>query len=289
MSLSKTLFIAFFYCATAVGAPPPDSAPVAKPAHPKYYRPANQKPLLQQPGPRQVGGGDVAVVNSASFLPGVSPGGLATIFGHDLTDISGSIIAGTNPLPTSLSNVSVTVNGIYAPIYAMAYANGEDQISVQVPYGTDTGPGAAVVKVFDYGNLTGIVQTDSFDEDPGIFMYQGNYALALRYPDYSLVGPGNRATPGDILILYVTGLGPLSVNLQDGYGAPQSPLATTVDPFSVVVAGESCRVFFSGLAPGFVGLYQINLQLPNDLPPGDLNIQILSQFANSQTAILPVR
>lgn len=256
-------------------------APQAK--HPKYYRPAGAKAL-----PRQLSS-DVAIVNSASFLLGVSPGGLATIFGHNLTDISGTVIAGTNPLPTSLSDVSVTVNGIYAPIYAMAYANGEDQISVQIPYGTDTGPGAVVVKVFDYGNLTGSVQADSYDEDPGIFMYQGNYALAQRFPDYSLVGPGNPAARGDILILYVTGLGPLSINLRDGYGAPSSPAATTTDPFQVVVAGENCRVFFSGLAPGFVGLYQINLQLPGDLPAGDLDIQILSQFANSQTATLPVR
>src|SRR5438309_5319637 len=68
------------------------------PAHPKHFRPANLRP---QPLPRT--SGDVAIVNSASFLPGVSPGGLATIFGHDLTDVSGSVIAGTNPLPTGLS------------------------------------------------------------------------------------------------------------------------------------------------------------------------------------------
>lgn len=280
---SRQLFLAVICFLPLYAASNNENSVAPKAAHQKYYRPAGAKVL-----PRQLSG-DVAVVNSASFLPGVSPGGLVTIFGHDLTDISGTVIAGTNPLPTNLSNVSVTINGIYAPIYAMAFANGEDQISVQVPYGTVTGPGAALVKVFDYGNLTGSVQADSFDEDPGIFMYQGNYALAQRFPDYSLTGPGNPAAPGDILILYVTGLGPLSINLQDGYGAPTSPSAQTVDPFQVVVAGENCRVFFSGLAPGFVGLYQINLQLPGDLPAGDLDIQILSQFANSQTATLPVR
>jgi uncharacterized protein (TIGR03437 family) len=62
-----------------------------------------------------------------------------------------------------------------------------------------------------------------------------------------------------------------------------------VDPFQVVVDGEQCQVLFSGLAPGFVGLYQINLRLPFDLGPGNLDIQILSPFANSGMATLPVQ
>jgi uncharacterized protein (TIGR03437 family) len=62
-----------------------------------------------------------------------------------------------------------------------------------------------------------------------------------------------------------------------------------LDPFQVIVAGQSSRVLFSGLAPGFVGLYQINLQLPFNLPAGNLDIQITSPFADSQVATLPVR
>jgi minor extracellular serine protease Vpr len=254
-------------------------------AHQKFYRPAGitsaVKPLLTAP--------DVAVVNSASFLPGISPGGLATIFGHNLTDVNGVVVASSNPLPTQFSNVSVIIAGVYAPIYTIAYANGEDQISFQVPYGTPTGLNSVRIQVLDYGNVVADFRTDSYDEDPGIFVWQGNYALALRYPDYSLIGPGNPASRGDILILYTTGLGPLSQNLRDGYAAPSDPLAYTLDPFQVVVAGEQCRLLFSGLAPGFVGLYQINLQLPSDLPAGNLQMQIFSPFANSQIVTLPVR
>ncbi len=250
----------------------------------KVYRPA-----AVNPKPMQAAAGDVAIVNSASFLAGVSPGGLATIFGHNLTDVTGVVTASTNPFPTQLANVSVVINGIYAAIYTIAYANGEDQISVQVPYETPTGLGAARVQVYDYGSLVADIQADSFDEDPGIFAYQGNYALALRYPDYSLIGPNNPAARGDILILYTTGLGPLTQTPRDGYGAPSDVLASTIDPFQVNVAGSQCKVFFSGLAPGFVGLYQINLQLPSDLPAGNLDIQIASPYANSQVATLPVR
>lgn len=252
--------------------------------HVKYYRPASARVR-----PRLQALGDVVVVNSASFLPGISPGGLVTIFGHNLTDVSGIVVAGTNPLPTVLSNVSVSINGIFAPIYTIAYANGEDQISLQVPYGTPTGLGVARIDILDYGKTMASIRADSYDEDPGIFTYQGNYAVALRFPDYSLIGPGNPASRGDTLILYTTGLGPLSQNLRDGYAAPSSPLAYTTDPFDVRVAGQACRVLFSGLAPGFVGLYQINLQLPSQLPAGNLDIQITSPFSSSGIATLPVR
>ena len=227
------------------------------------------------------------VVNAASFLEGVSPGGLATVFGENLTDVSGVVVAGTDPLPTELAGVSITVNGIPAPIFSVAYANGEDQISFQVPYETPTGAAAADVQVFDYDQLEATITVDSFTEDPGIFTYDGNYAVA-QASDGSLIGPENPAIPGDVIVLYTTGLGPLTLTLPDGLGAPDNPLAYTQDPFEVLVAGESAPVFFSGLAPGFVGLYQINLTLPGDLPPGDLDLQISSPYASSETAILPV-
>jgi uncharacterized protein (TIGR03437 family) len=55
------------------------------------------------------------------------------------------------------------------------------------------------------------------------------------------------------------------------------------------IASERAEVFFSGLAPGYVGLYQINVRLPNDLPAGDLTLRILSDFADSQSVFLTVR
>jgi minor extracellular serine protease Vpr len=232
--------------------------------------------------------GNIAVVGAASFLPGVSPGELVTIFGNNLSDVSGVVVANTNPLPYELANVSVDINGIPAPIFSVAYNGTEDQISVQVPYDTATGPSAALVEVFDYGESVGTAQADSYTEDPGIFTYQGNYAVALLYPDYSLIGPNNPALPGDYIILYTTGMGPLSLDLRDGYGAPSSPLARTEEPFQVLLAGRECDVFFSGLAPGFVGLYQLNIQLPANLPRGNLDIQIASPYASSNVATLPV-
>jgi minor extracellular serine protease Vpr len=251
-----------------------------------FYRPHSSR-RVNAAKPHDTG--NAVVVNAASYEPGVGPGALATIFGDNLTMVSGIVLADANPLPTHLAGVDVLVSGFSAPIYGIAYANGEDQISIQVPYEAATGPGAAEIQVYDEGTLVADFFTDSFTEDPGIFTYSGNFAIA-EDSDYSLIGPDNPANPGEPLVLYVTGLGPLNQDLVDGYGSPSSPpFAQTADPFEVIVDGENCNVFFSGLAPGFVGLYQVNFYVPSDAAAGNLQISIQSTYANSAMAILPVQ
>jgi minor extracellular serine protease Vpr len=251
-----------------------------------FYRPHSSR-RVRPAKPRQTG--DAVIVNAASYESGISPGGLATIFGDNLTTVTGIVLANVNPLPTYLAGVEVLVGGFSAPIYGIAYANGEDQISIQVPYEALTGPNAAEIQVSDYGMVVADFFTDSYTEDPGIFTYDDNLAIA-EASDYSLIGDDNPAIPGEPLTLYVTGLGPLDMDLVDGYGSPTSPpFAETVDAFQVIVDGENCNVFFSGLAPGFVGLYQVNFYVPSDAASGDLQISIQSAYANSATAILPVQ
>ena len=125
---------------------------------------------------------------------------------------------------TNLAGVQVFVSGIPAPIYGIAFAGGQDQISIQVPYAAPTGPGAAEIQVVDEGTMVADFFTDSFTEDPGIFTYDGNFAIA-EASDYSLIGPDNPANPGEPLVLYVTGLGPLNQDLVDGYGCSDQSAA----------------------------------------------------------------
>ncbi len=198
------------------------------------------------------------------------------------------MIANVTPLPTELAGVQVVVNGVPAPLYSIAFANGEDQISFQVPFETPTGPGAAELQVFDQGDQTADFTADSFTADPGIFVYNGSFAVAVSATTGLLIGPDNPALAGEILVLYTTGLGPLSVDVPDGVPAPSDPLAYTVDPVDVFVDGESSEVFFSGLAPGFVGLYQVNFRVPRDAAPGNRQLQIRMPAADSVLATLPV-
>jgi minor extracellular serine protease Vpr len=258
----------------ALGLPPATAA--TKPFYRQRHAPPGGSALT-----------DTVVLNAASFEPGICPGGLATIFGPDLTSVSSVVIAPRLPLPTVLANVSVVVNGVPAPIYSIAFADRQDQISFQVPYATATGPGAVEIEVFDGDIQTADIFTDSFVQDPGIFVYN-NHALAVHPSDGALVTPDDPAFPGEVLILYATGLGPLSIPLADGYPAPSSPLAYTIEPFQVIVEGESSEVLFSGLAPGFDGVYQINFRVPRDAPSGALDIFIQSPYATSRTVALPV-
>jgi uncharacterized protein (TIGR03437 family) len=232
------------------------------------------------------GTGDPVVVNAASFLPGVCPGGIAIVFGQNLNNVGIETAANGTPLPDQLAGVSVYVNGIAAPLCSITSSNGQDQISFQVPFETDTGPGAAQIDVVSQDKTTASVVVDSFTEDPGIFTYNG-FAVATHV-NGSLVTPADPAYPGEIIVLYTTFLGPLTFDVSDGYPPRSNALAYTVDPFQVLVRGEQCSVLFSGLAPGFVGLYQLNLALPPDLPFGDLDIQISTPYATNGIAKLSV-
>ena len=283
--MTRNLALLLFLAQTTLplAAAPTGKTPFFRPRERAGVRQLSSHSKQSSASPRAV------AVNAASFLAGICPGGLATIFGQDLSNINGIVEASTEPLPTELANVQVYVNDLPAPLFTVAYNGQEDQINFQVPYETPTGPLAAHIQVYNFGNLVADFVTDSFTEDPGIFAYGAdNDAVAFLASDGSLIGPTNPAFPGDILVLYTTGLGPLTIDLVDGYGAPTNPLAYTEDPFDALVDGEPCTILFSGLAPGFVALYQINLQLPRDLPAGNLNLQITSQYASSGIVALPV-
>jgi len=255
-----------------------------------YYRPKGSQQKQQKAATKPRASSGPVVVNAASYLPGVSPGGLVTIFGQDLIDVQGVIYADSNPFPNSLAGVSVQVNGEPAPLYAIGVGDdGQDQISVQVPYDAATGSSAVEITVYDSGQQVAEFTADSYTEDPGIFTYDNNDAIAQSGTDYSLIGQDNAAIPGDYLVLYTTGLGPLSVTLTDGYGAPSDPLAYTVDSLQVLLDNEQCSVYFSGLSPGLIGLYQVNFQVPADAASGNLNLQIQTPYAQSNVATLPVQ
>src|SRR4029077_7267931 len=72
-------------------------------------------------------------------------------------------------------------------------------------------------------------------------------------------------SPGT-LVLYLTGLGATVPAVAEGVVAPIAPLSQNVAHVSVLVNGQATSVFFSGMAPGLVGVYQLNVFLPGDAP-----------------------
>ncbi len=110
---------------------------------------------------------------------------------------------------------------------------------------------------------------------------------------------GQPAKPGDVIQLYATGLGrttpggdPAGIPLKTGAVAPAGgkPLYGTVFTPSVTVGGLPAPVFFSGLAPGFAGLYQVNLQIPPAAPAGDdVPVTITMPNGRSDTVTIAIR
>lgn len=219
-----------------------------------------------------------AVVNAASYAPQVSPGSLATLFGAHLASALNTAAA---PLPTSLAGVSISVNGRPAPILAVT----PNQVNFQVPW--ETLPGNAEVKVSVNGISASTLTATVLAAAPGIFVDASGRAIAQN-PDYSLLTPTNPAQSGSTIIAYLTGSGPTDVALADGAPAATAPLAHAMSQVSAMLGAAPAQVMFAGLAPGFVGLTQMNIQLPDALPPGDYPLTITIGGVTSNAGIITV-
>jgi uncharacterized protein (TIGR03437 family) len=180
------------------------------------------------------------VVNAASFSSGISPGSLATLFGVGITSFSGIVSATAFPLPGNLAGTGVTLNGIPAPIVAVASVGGQEQINFQVPFEL-AGISRATLVISANGRSSAPIEVPIVPAQPEIF------AVVPQGPN---------------MTIYATGLGAVSNAPSTGGAALQAPLSTVVAPVEVRIGGVAATVDFAGLAPGFAGLYQINAQIP---------------------------
>jgi uncharacterized protein (TIGR03437 family) len=207
------------------------------------------------------------VLSAASFAPAgnpVSPGEFVALFGTGL--VAGNQTA-KPPYPTTLNNVAVTVNGTQAPIYSVTHLPQFDQINCLIPYGA---AGATAKIVVANGSATSnTVTVPMAPTSPGIYSLDqsGKGAGAIEHANGSVVNASNPANPGETVVIYLTGMGAVTPPVPDGTGSTGSPLNKTVQPI-VYIADQQANVIFSGLAPGFPGLYQINVTIPMTISGG---------------------
>ncbi len=227
-----------------------------------------------------------SVVNAASYQPGISPGALATLFGSNLSPVVGIESTGG---AISYHGVSVTVGGRLAPLFAVSNVAGQEQINFQVPADLPASGAEASVQVNNNGSIgTAKIAIDAIR--PGVFEYfpagtSTAYGLLVR-PDGSIVGPSNPAARGSTVVMYMTGLGPTSPALATGQIGPV-PLAYTTNTVAVQVNGVDAAILFSGVAPGFIGLDQVNFTIPDLAPVGsaDTLSVVVNGVASQNTAI----
>ena len=227
----------------------------------------------------------LGVVNAASFAPGLTPGSLATVFAAGILDNPGIVSANTVPLTTSLGGVSIRVNSTPAPMLAVANQNGVEQANFQVPLEV-TGTMATVV-VTRSGNSSTPVTVPVVIPQPAIYTADGTKALVVHNADYTLVSNARPLVPGEFAFLYASGLGPVRNQPATGNAAPV--LAPTVASVQVSIAGVPCDVQYAGLAPGFVGVYQVNFQVPTTATSGAQDIVVSTGGVSSPAAKAPIR
>jgi uncharacterized protein (TIGR03437 family) len=236
------------------------------------------------------------VLNGASFAKGqaVAAGSLVSIFGTNLSTTTAS--ASSVPLSTSLGGVSVTFNNIPSPLIFVSHsaANG-DQINAQIPYEL-AGSSSAQVVVND-GTASAPATVQLAAQAPGIFFIGNGQAVAYGNTDFAFAAPtgsipGVAAHPAKIqdpqtLVILTTGLGAVNPPIATGAGDPTTVHNTTSTPV-VTVGGVNAQVVFSGIAPGFPGVYQINIIVPAGAPTGNavpLQIQMGGITTSNQITI----
>lgn len=191
-----------------------------------------------------------AAVNAASFQAGLVPGSLATVFGVNLTP--GLTLFATGGIPNNLQTTQVKINGNSVPLI---FAN-ETQINFLVP--EDVIGTTAQLQIVTGAGTSNPAAVKVLQTQPGIFFDAPSGLGAVLIANTGLNTAARPAKVGDILEVYATGLGPLD---------PQGNVRTTPN---VTLAGQKCDLLFAGLAPGFSGLYQINVRVPSGIGTGDL-------------------
>jgi uncharacterized protein (TIGR03437 family) len=217
------------------------------------------------------------IISAGAFgaFPSVAPGTWIEIYGDKLSTTvartntwSASDFKGLNA-PTTLVGTTVTIGGLPAYIDFVSQV----QVNVQVPSGVPTGQQQVVVTTGGGSSIPYPVTVNPIQPGllaPPVFKLNGTQYVVALYPDgvTYVLPPGitnavatRRAKPGDTILFYGVGFGPVTPNIPAGQIVEQSN--SLASPFVVSFAGTPAKVNYFGLAPTFVGLYQFNVVVPS--------------------------
>jgi uncharacterized protein (TIGR03437 family) len=228
------------------------------------------------------------VTNGASFRTGLVPGAIVTIFGRNFAPADVVATASGAPWPTSLQGVTVDMGGVAAPVYAVVKAGATEQVSVQVPFEL-AGRNSALVTLRAPGGASNSVDVPVLGAQPGLFLIDGSNGAFLHGATNAVITPSSPASKGEVIVLYCTGLGPVSNQPPTGALSSLAVLSEALVRPRVTIGGFNADVAFAGLAPGFIGLYQINVTIPAAVASGSIDLTVESNGITSNTAKLAVQ
>lgn len=224
------------------------------------------------------------IVDGASFAAGapVAPGSIVSIFGDGLAEFLGG--ASSVPLPIALKHVSVSFDfpetglSVAAPLFYVS----PKQLNIQVPW-EFAGHNFAIVKVRINDSVSDTFTLNLRDIAPAVFEYnyQGQLLAVATHADGSVITPANRARKGETIVVYGTGFGALQTAQATGQAAPEGEVRLNATPVSTLGS-----VAFAGLAPGFVGLNQINVAVSLSAPSGAQELRFSTGGLTSKTVTL---
>jgi uncharacterized protein (TIGR03437 family) len=188
------------------------------------------------------------VVSAASFVASVARGGLASIFGSNM---------GYG------ANTTVYINGSVAPVFFAS----PNQFNLQIPWEV---AGIGSFNMIVNGTPSNVLSAGVVTYSPDVFTISAAQA-AITHADGTLVSAASPAAVNETVVVYATGLGPVSGAMVTGSPASSTSLQpTSPSPATANIGGINAPVAFSGFTPGFIGLYQVNVQIPPNVSPGSL-------------------
>jgi len=211
----------------------------------------------------------------------LAPGTIAAIYGSGLAaGPPGS--PGQVPLPSNFQGTSVVVGGLNAPFY---YAS-DGQLNVQLPAELNPNQTYALV-VTANGQISTPQNITVGSATPGVAAFADGRLIA-QHLDFTLVDANHPAKAGETIVMYLDGMGPTNPAVPTGTAAPSSPLAQVTNTATVLVDGNPANVFFAGLTPGAVGLYQIDFTIPGNARSGNLTVTVTQNGTPANSTTVPV-
>ena len=219
------------------------------------------------------------VVHNFYAAAALSPGLIAQVYGSGLASVPAS--PGTLPLPDMFNGSGIIISGELVPLYFISGT----QVNVEIP--------AELTPLRQY-NILAIVNgaatvQQQIDVNPlqaGIAADTHGQTIA-QHADFSYVTTAAPAKPGEVIIIYLAGMGATNPPVASGHASPSTPAVLPAAPV-VTVGGENADVLFFGLTPGGVGLYQDNLRVPSDTPSGSAPLIVSQNGIAGNTTMLIV-